>query len=139
MKNKQIILDIQGLKKYFVNNGNINKAVDDVFLKIHEGEIVGLIGESGSGKTTIGRAIIRLLNDASGLVSLNGKNVSGKYISHKNEKMLRKNVQMIFQDPYSSLNGRRNIFQILKEPLIFSGIINKKIFDIFSDWKNVKS
>ncbi|WP_084274160.1 ATP-binding cassette domain-containing protein [Mycoplasmopsis primatum] len=135
---KKVILDIQGLKKYFLNNGNINKAVDDVSFNLHEGEIVGLIGESGSGKTTVGRSLLRLYNDFNGFVTLDGKIISGKHLSKKQEKFLRKRIQMIFQDPHASLNGQKTIYSILKEPLIVNGIIKQKTHDLFSDWDAIK-
>ena len=108
--NKKIILSLENLKKYFVNQGFINKAVDDVSFDVHEGEIVGLIGESGSGKTTVGRSLLRLYDDYNGFVRLDGKIISGKYISNARRKFLRKNVQMIFQDPHASLNGQQPIY-----------------------------
>ena len=136
--NKKIILSLENLKKYFVNQGFINKAVDDVSFDVHEGEIVGLIGESGSGKTTVGRSLLRLYDDYNGFVRLDGKIISGKYISNSRRKFLRKNVQMIFQDPHASLNGQQPIYSILKEPLMVNGIMAEKIKDIFSDWEDVK-
>ncbi|AWX69442.1 ATP-binding cassette domain-containing protein [[Mycoplasma] anseris] len=135
---KNVILSIENLKKYFVNQGYINKAVDGVSFDVHQGEIVGLIGESGSGKTTVGRTILRLYDDFNGFVRLDGKIISGKKITNKRRKFLRKNVQMIFQDPHASLNGQQNIYSILKEPLQINGIMADKIRDIFKDWKEVK-
>lgn len=80
-KDKKVILSIDNLKKYFVNQGMINKAVDGVSFDVHEGEIVGLIGESGSGKTTVGSTILRLYDDYNGFVRLEDKIISGKRIS----------------------------------------------------------
>ncbi|AZZ65556.1 ATP-binding cassette domain-containing protein [Metamycoplasma phocicerebrale] len=137
-KNKKVILSIDNLKKYFVNQGTINKAVDGVSFDVHEGEIVGLIGESGSGKTTVGRTILRLYDEYNGFVRLEDKIISGKNISYSLKKFLRKNVQMIFQDPHASLNGQQNIYTILKEPLLVNGIMKNKINDIFKDWLDVK-
>lgn len=137
-KSKKPILEIHSLKKYFVNNAKINKAVDGVSFNVHEGEIVGLIGESGSGKTTVGRSLLRLYNDFNGFVSVNGKITSGKKITKNREKYLRKNIQMIFQDPHASLNGQKTIFSILKEPLEVNGIIKQKAKDLFKDWEDVK-
>ncbi|MCU9937259.1 ATP-binding cassette domain-containing protein [Mycoplasmopsis felis] len=96
---KKTILEINNLKKFFVNKSIVNKAVDDVSFDLKEGEIVGLIGESGSGKTTIGRSLLRLYDDYNGFVRLDGKLISGKKISRKTNKFMRKNIQMIFQDP----------------------------------------
>lgn len=137
-KDRKVILSIDNLKKYFVNQGIINKAVDGVSFDVHEGEIVGLIGESGSGKTTVGRTILRLYDDYNGFVRLEDKIISGKNISYSLKKYLRKNVQMIFQDPHASLNSQQNIYAILKEPLLVNGIMKHKINDIFKDWLDVK-
>ncbi|MEA4115399.1 ATP-binding cassette domain-containing protein [Mycoplasma sp. 744] len=135
--NKKVILSIDNLKKYFVNRGFINKAVDGVSFDVHEGEIVGLIGESGSGKTTVGRTLLRLYDDFNGFVKLEDKIISGKKITNKLNRFLHKNIQMIFQDPHASLNSQQNIYSILKEPLLVNKIIKNKIKDIFSDWKEV--
>ncbi|TPE57585.1 ATP-binding cassette domain-containing protein [[Mycoplasma] falconis] len=135
---RKVILTIDNLKKYFVNGGYINKAVDGVSFQVHEGEIVGLIGESGSGKTTVGRTLLRLYEDFNGFVKLEDNIISGKKISSKLNHYLRRNVQMIFQDPHASLNGQQNIFTILKEPLLVNGIMKEKIKDIASDWLEVK-
>lgn len=138
MNNKKVVLEIENLKKYFINKNHINRAVDGVSFKVHEGEVVGLIGESGSGKTTVGRSLLRLYDDFNGYVSLDDKIISGKKISRKRNKMMRKNIQMIFQDPHASLNGQKTIFSILKEPLIVNGIINDEIKDLSKDWNNIK-
>ncbi|KUH47381.1 ATP-binding cassette domain-containing protein [Mycoplasmopsis meleagridis] len=138
MSNKKVILSLDNLKKYFVSHGSINKAVDGVTFDVHEGEIVGLIGESGSGKTTVGRSIFRLFDDVNGFIRLEDKIISGKKISNKLKKYLHKNVQMIFQDPHASLNSQQNIFSILREPLLVNDIIKNKIDDIFLDWLEVK-
>lgn len=137
-KDKKVILSIDNLKKYFVNQGMINKAVDGVSFDVHEGEIVGLIGESGSGKTTVGSTILRLYDDYNGFVRLEDKIISGKRISESLNRFLRKNVQMIFQDPHASLNSQQDIYSILKEPLLVNGVMKDKIKDIFKDWLNVK-
>ncbi|VEU70543.1 ATP-binding cassette domain-containing protein [Mycoplasmopsis glycophila] len=134
-KNKdEYILEISNLKKYFVNGSLVNKAVDNVSFNVKKGEIVGLIGESGSGKTTVGRSLLRLYDDFSGFVTLHNQIISGKRISRKRSKFMHKNIQMIFQDPMASLNGQNNIYSILKEPLVVNGIIKNKIKDISKDW-----
>ncbi len=91
------------------------KAVDGVSFSINRGEIFGLIGESGSGKTTIGKTIMRLLEPTSGEILLEGKNVS--HIHKSNLKEYRREVQMIFQDPYASMNPRFKIRNVMEEPL----------------------
>ncbi|WP_117275536.1 ATP-binding cassette domain-containing protein [Mycoplasmopsis edwardii] len=135
---KKTILEITNLKKFFVNKGHVNKAVDDVTFDVKEGEIVGLIGESGSGKTTIGRSLLRLYDDFNGFVRLDGKLISGKKISRKTRKFMRKNIQMIFQDPMAALNGQNTIFSILKEPLIVNKIIKNKVKEINKNWESVQ-
>ncbi|VEU75819.1 phosphate ABC transporter ATP-binding protein [Mycoplasmopsis maculosa] len=137
--NSEVILKIKELKKYFTNNGVINKAVNGVSFDVKKGEIVGLIGESGSGKTTVGRSLLRLYDNFNGFVTLDGKVISGKRLSNSRNKFLRKNIQMIFQDPHAALNGQKTIYSILKEPLVVNGVINEKLKDIMSDWENVKS
>ncbi|WP_435130203.1 ATP-binding cassette domain-containing protein [Mycoplasma sp. 6243] len=132
------ILEVTNLKKFFINKNHINKAVDDVSFDVSEGEILGLIGESGSGKTTVGRSLLRLYDDYNGFVRINGKLVSGKQISRKTNRFMRKNIQMIFQDPMASLNGQNNIFSILKEPLVVNRVIKNKISDIKKDWESVQ-
>lgn len=138
MNKQKAILEIFNLKKFFVNKGNVNKAVDDVSFDVKEGEIVGLIGESGSGKTTIGRSLLRLYDDFNGFVRLDGQLISGKRISRKTRKFMRKNIQMIFQDPMAALNGQHTIFSILKEPLVVNKIIKNKIKDLDQNWFRVK-
>ncbi|MBN4084185.1 ATP-binding cassette domain-containing protein [Mycoplasma sp. CSL10166] len=138
-ENNRSILEIHNLKKFFRNKNIVNKAVDDVSFDLKEGEIVGLIGESGSGKTTIGRSLLRLYDDFNGFVRLDGKLISGKKITRKTNKFLHKNIQMIFQDPMASLNGQNTIFSILKEPLVVNGIIKNKIKDIRIDWSEIKN
>jgi len=91
-------------------------AVDDISFKIYKGEIFGLVGESGCGKTTTGRMLINLTEPTSGEVFFNGLNITAISQEHKMRK-LRKNMQIIFQDPYESLNPRMGIFDIVAEPL----------------------
>nr|AJN18570.1 oligopeptide ABC transporter ATP-binding protein OppF [Mycoplasma sp. Ms02] len=136
--NKKPILEIENLKKYFVNKSVVNKAVDGVSFKVHEGEVVGLIGESGSGKTTVGRSLLRLYDDFNGFVTLDGDIISGKRISRSRSKKMRKNIQMIFQDPHASLNGQKTIFSILKEPLIVNKIIKDELDELKKDWKYIQ-
>ncbi|TDV24408.1 oligopeptide transport system ATP-binding protein [Mycoplasmopsis mustelae] len=133
------ILEIKNLKKFFINKNIINKAVDDISFDLKEGEIIGLIGESGSGKTTVGRSLLRLYDDYNGFVRLDGKLISGKHISRKTNRFMHKNIQMIFQDPMASLNGQNNIFNILKEPLVVNKIIKSRIKDIKTDWSAVQN
>ncbi|MBG0730574.1 ATP-binding cassette domain-containing protein [Mycoplasma sp. 'Moose RK'] len=133
----EIALQTKKLEKYFRNKFGIVNAVDGVDLLLEKGKILGIIGESGSGKTTIGRCLVRLYEDFGGQVQLLNEVISGKKLSKKQNLFLRKNMQMIFQDPFSSLNKQKNIYAILKETLVINGIIGGKIKDIFTDWNEV--
>lgn len=116
------ILSLKDLKVYYpIRSGFFNRvtdnvtAVDGVDLTIHEGETVGLVGESGSGKTTIGKTIVGLEQMTSGKLIYKGQDVSKKKI--RNQLKYNKDVQMIFQDAFSSLNPRKNIYDIIAEPI----------------------
>lgn len=121
-KNDNALIEIKNLKKYFSKNTGFFKkkmqhlkAVDDISFHINKGETFGLVGESGCGKSTTGRTIIRLYDVTGGDIIYDGKN-----ISHMNEKELvpyRRKIQMIFQDPYASLNTRMTVGDIIGEPL----------------------
>ena len=112
----EIILDVQNLKKYFpVRSGFKNltlKAVDGVSFSIGKGETLGLVGESGCGKTTVGRTLLHLYKPTGGKVIFEGEEVTEKNINE-----MRKKMQMVFQDPYSSLNPRMTVEDIIGEPL----------------------
>lgn len=116
------LLQIRNLKKYYpIKKGILQrtsghvKAVDDVSFTLHEGETLGLVGESGCGKSTLGRTILQLIKPTSGEVIYDQKNLTD--LSFQNMKPFRKEMQMIFQDPYASLNSRKSIRSILLEPL----------------------
>lgn len=113
---REIILDVQNLKKYFpVRSGFKNltlKAVDGVSFSIGKGETLGLVGESGCGKTTVGRTLLHLYKPTDGKVIFEGEEVTEKNINE-----MRKKMQMVFQDPYSSLNPRMTVEDIIGEPL----------------------
>ncbi len=114
---KDPILTVEGLKQYFRVSRNFTvKAVDDVSFQIYPGETYGLVGESGSGKSTIGRSIIRLYDPTAGKIMFNGMDISRK-VSKSNNKSLRTQMQMIFQDPMASLNPRKKVEDILGEGL----------------------
>lgn len=124
------LVDIQGLtKKYSFSGGYLNpqkriiRAVDHIDLTIFRGETLGLVGESGCGKSTLARLITRLEKPSSGEVKYNGQNI----FSYDKEslKSYRRNVQMIFQDTYSSLNPRKSALNIIKEPLIIHRVGDK--------------
>lgn len=111
------LLSVKNLFQHFkISRSFTVKAVNGVSFEINAGETYGLVGESGSGKTTIGRSIIRLYDPTGGKVFFNGMKISGT-LNNKAQKMLRKNMQMIFQDPMSSLNPRKKIGDIIAEGL----------------------
>ncbi len=117
-----VLLEIRGLKKYFVprrgllaGGGGVVRAVDDVDLQIHRGETLGLVGESGCGKTTLGRLVMRLEEPTAGSILFAGEDVLSR--QGRGLKKYRREVQMIFQDPYSSLNPRKTAGSIIGEPL----------------------
>jgi len=125
-----VLLNVEHLKVWYPSHktffGKItsyNKAVDDVSFDIYKGETVGLVGESGCGKTTVGRAIAGLLTATSGNIIFDGINVAKA--SHKEWKKIRKDVQIIFQDPYSSLNPRKTIGEAIAEPLIVHNLYKR--------------
>ena len=113
------LLEIEHLKKYFPSPRGTVHAVDDVSFSIEEGKTMGLVGESGCGKSTLGRTIIHLLDSTSGTIKFEGKDVT--HPSRKELKALREKMQIIFQDPYSSLNPRLTIQDTIVEPLKLSG------------------
>src|SRR5699024_374113 len=123
MENKDILLEVKNLKVEFGKGRDKFTAVDDVSFFIYKGETFGLVGESGSGKSTIGRAIIRINDIANGEIIFNKEKISGN-ISRKKEKELTKNIQMVFQDPISSLNERAKVDYIVSEGLYN---LNKKL------------
>jgi oligopeptide transport system ATP-binding protein len=115
MKEKEKIIEIKNLKKYFsVGKGKVLKAVDDVSFDIYKGETLGLVGESGCGKSTTGRTIIQLYKATSGQVIYDGEDIE-LIKKAGDKKKLKKKMQMIYQDPYSSLNPRMTVLEIISE------------------------
>ena len=112
-----MLLEVKNLKKYFpVGHKKLLRAVDDVTLSIEKGETLGLVGESGCGKSTLGRTVIGLYEPTDGQILFEGKDVT--HLKGKERKEFSKNIQMIFQDPYSSLNPRMTVRQVLREELL---------------------
>lgn len=118
------LLEIRNLKKYFQTPRGPLHAVDDVSFHIFKGETLGLVGESGCGKSTTGRAVLRLIEPTSGEVIFDGADIV-KYNKAQMREM-RKKMQIVFQDPYSSLDPRYNVFESIQEPLEVNGVLKSK-------------
>jgi peptide/nickel transport system ATP-binding protein len=118
------ILEVKNLTKYFKVPNGILHAVDDVCFSIEAGKTMGIVGESGCGKTTAGRAILRLIEPTSGEIIFDGQDVLK--LSKKEMRIMRRHIQLIFQDPFSSLNPRKTIAQTIEEPIILAGLIPDK-------------
>ena len=123
----QVLLETKDLRKYFSGkkglfnlNPPVVKAVDDINLTIHKGETLGLVGESGCGKSTLGRTILKLIPMTSGQVIYNGEDIAA--YDKKQMWEMRKRMQIIFQDPYSSLNPRMTVYDLVSAPLEVYGI-----------------
>lgn len=119
---KKVLLEVKNLKKYFTVETDffgkpnaVLKAVDDVSFKIYEGEALGLVGESGCGKSTIGKMLVDLYKPTDGQIIYNGTDLTK--LSHKERRKYCKDIQLIFQDPYASLNPRMTIGDIIAEPI----------------------
>ncbi|WP_370294371.1 ABC transporter ATP-binding protein [Rossellomorea marisflavi] len=120
------LLEIKNLKQYFnPGKSNMVKAVDDVSFDIYKGETLGLVGESGCGKSTTGRTIIRLYDATDGQVLFDGEDVHGKK-SRSQLKSFNRKMQMIFQDPYASLNPRMKVADIIAEGIDIHGLASTK-------------
>lgn len=136
------LLEVTNLKQHFVQQTgffkkkvNIVKALDGVSFSINDKETLGLVGESGCGKSTLGKTILRLLEPSFGSIKFNGQDITN--INKQEMRALRQKMQMIFQDPFASLNPRMNIKNILEEPLLIHNMGNKqerenKIYDLLN-------
>ncbi len=118
------LIEIQNLKKYFTTGKGVVHAVDDVSFKIEKGTTMGIVGESGCGKSTLGRTIIQLLDSTDGKIIFEGKDVT--HSKGKDLRKVREDMKIVFQDPFSSLNPRMTVTQIIQEPLILSKRYSKK-------------
>ena len=111
---EKTLLEVEGLKKYFqVGKGQTLKAVDDISFQIKKGQTLGLVGESGCGKTTVGRTLLRIYEPDAGKILFDGKDISR--VSKKEAKELTRRIQMVFQDPYASLNPFFTVGEIVEE------------------------
>lgn len=133
----EILVDIKCLSKYFPGKGKhkeVVKAVDNVSFQIARGETLSVVGESGCGKSTLGRTILKLVEPSSGVVYYKGQSLND--VSKKQLREMRKNMQMVFQDPYASLNPRKTVRQMLEEPVIYHKIavardeVEKKVYRV---------
>jgi len=125
----KILLQTKDLKKYYpVKSGMLGtkteyvKSVDGVTFDVIQGEVFGIVGESGCGKSTLGKLICNLTDKTDGEITINGKNMSE--LSKKEMRNMRKNIQMVFQDPYASLNPRMSVRDIIAEPLIIHNLVH---------------
>lgn len=122
---EQNILEVRNLTKHFKAGGRqVVHAVDDVSLTLKKGRTLGLVGESGCGKSSCARTIIRMYDPTSGQIILNGDDITN--LSQKQLKPYRKKMQMIFQDPYASLNARMTVRDIIAEPLVAHNVVKRK-------------
>lgn len=118
------ILKVKSIKKYFSTSKGMVHAVDGVDFEMNRGETLGLVGESGCGKSTMGRLILRLIEATDGDIHFQGKNIME--LNKKELVRFRRDVQIIFQDPFSSLNPRLSVSEIIAEPLIIHNIVENK-------------
>ncbi len=117
-------LNVKNLKKYFHTSGGVLHAVDDVSFQIRKGKTMGVVGESGCGKSTLGRTILCLNEPTAGEILFHGQDIAG--LKKKEMNKIRPKMQMIFQDPYSSLNGRMTVRRLIEEPLIVNKVCKNK-------------
>ena len=120
----ETILEVKNLKKYFKSQKGTVHAVDGLSFTLEKGKTLGIVGESGCGKSTTGRVILHLLEATDGTVLFEGKDVT--HASRKELKQLRRDMQIIFQDPFSSLNPRRTVSQLIAEPIKLNKLITGK-------------
>lgn len=116
---EQVSLEVKNLKKYFNTPKGLLHAVDNVNFRIYEGKTLGVVGESGCGKSTLGRVILHLLDSTDGQILFEGEDVT--HVDKVKLRALREKMQIIFQDPYSSLNPRMSVSEIIMEPLQLKG------------------
>ncbi|MHA6259747.1 ABC transporter ATP-binding protein [Sporosarcina sp. CAU 1771] len=131
MTEKKELLRVENLKKYFPIKGGVFgkrtlqyvKAVDDISFSVKQGETFGIVGESGCGKSTAGRTIMRMLEPTAGNIFFQGQDITK--LNNDQMRKLRKDIQIVFQDPFASLNPRMRVYKIIEEPLINFGVTDK--------------
>ncbi len=121
------ILEVQNLKKYFNTPEGTLHAVDNVSFSIERKKTLGIVGESGCGKSTLGRCILRLHEPTSGKILFNGQDIT--QLSNKEMRRIRKEMQMVFQDPYASLDPRKTVFQAIREPIAKNKLCPKSKYE----------
>lgn len=119
-----ILLEVKNLKKYFKTRRGLLHAVDDISFSIDRGKTLGIVGESGCGKSTAGRAILRLLEPTDGEIFFEGRDIVK--LDDSQMRRMRKEMQIIFQDPFASLNPRKTVSEIIGQPLQINGIVPDK-------------
>ena len=124
MNENQPLLQVQNLKKYFQTPSGTLHAVDDVTFDLYTGKTLGVVGESGCGKTTVGRTILKLYDSTGGKIIYDGKDITN--LTEKEFAPYRKDMQMIFQDPYASLNPRQTVNEIIGAPLMVQKLVSSK-------------
>ena len=123
-ENKDVLLEVSHLKKYFSTSKGLLHAVDDINFTINRGETLGIVGESGCGKSTTGRTIMRLIEPTEGSIKFDGIELTS--LSEREMRKMRKNIQIIFQDPYASLDPRKTVSEIIAEPIRLNKILTNK-------------
>jgi peptide/nickel transport system ATP-binding protein len=118
------LLEVKDLVKHFKTKNGLLKAVDGISFSVEEGKTLGIVGESGCGKSTAGRAVLQLIQPTSGKVFFDGRDITK--VTKREMRELRKEMQIIFQDPFSSLDPRKTVYQIISEPLSLNGLLKNK-------------
>jgi peptide/nickel transport system ATP-binding protein len=118
------LLEVKDLVKHFKTKNGLLKAVDGISFSVEEGKTLGIVGESGCGKSTAGRAVLQLIQPTSGNVFFDGQDITK--VTKREMRELRKEMQIIFQDPFSSLDPRKTVYQIISEPLSLNGLLKNK-------------
>lgn len=134
---KKELLTVKNLNMLFKVRGVYKKGLDNVSFSIDKGDFFGVIGESGSGKTTTGKCIIKLYQPSSGTIEFDGKLISNRKLSKQRNKWMRQNIQMIFQDPMSSMDPIHNVMRIVSEPLVINKIVQNEAIDFIKNVNRV--